>query len=77
MDDKQSNFRVPVYKGVSLPWMKWNSSFNDDRWPTMRVSKPLLSEKWVLNDTTSGFHPLTITGGQLYECEKFRFLKKC
>ena len=84
-----SYFRVPVFKGVPLPWMKWNPAFNDYWWPTIRVWKVSLSEKWVLNYTTSGFpflmgfpspefddtHPLTITGGQLYECENFRFLK--
>ena len=29
---KMCNFRVPVYKGVPLPWMKWHPSFNDDCW---------------------------------------------
>ena len=24
------NFRVPVYKGVPLTWMKWHPSFDDD-----------------------------------------------
>ena len=50
-----SNFRVPVYKGDPLPWLKWNPSFNDDCWQTVRVSKVSLSEKWMLNYTTSGF----------------------
>ena len=86
---KLYNLRVPVFKGVPLPWMKWYTSFNDDRWPTIRVSKSSLSEKWVLNYTTSGFpflkgfpshewnetRRLAMIGGQLYECEKFRFLK--
>ena len=44
---KQYNFRVPVYKGVPLPWMKWNSSFNDDCWPAIVVSKVPTFEKYI------------------------------
>ena len=52
---KPWNFRVPVYKGVLLPWMKWYPSFTNDCRPSIRVWKLSLSEKWVLNNTTSGF----------------------
>ena len=52
---KICNFRVPIYKGVPLPWMKWNPSFNDDCWPTILLWKVSLSEKWVLNYTTLRF----------------------
>ena len=55
----------------------------------MRGWKVSLSEKWMLNHTTLGFpfikgfpshewndtRPLTMIAGQLYECQKFRFLK--
>ena len=86
---KLYNFRVPVYKGVPLLWMKWNPCFNDDCWPTVLVWKVSLSEKWVLNYTTFGFpfirgfpshewnetYPLTMIAGQLNDCEKLHFLK--
>ena len=36
---KICNFRVPIYKGVPIPWMKWNPSLNDDCWPTIRVKR--------------------------------------
>ena len=74
------NLRVPVYKGFTLPWKKWNPSLNDDCWPTILVWKDSLSEKWVLKYATLGFSfirglpshewndtlPLTTTAGQLY-----------
>ena len=52
---KTCNFRVPVYKEVPLPWMKWNPSLNDDCWPTKLVWKDSLSEKLVLKYATLGF----------------------
>ena len=52
---KLYNFRVPVYKGVSLPWMKWNPTFNDECWQSILVWKKSLSEKLVLIYTTLGF----------------------
>ena len=52
---KICNFRVPVSKGVPLPWMKWYPSFNDDCWPTIQVWKDSLSEKLVLKYATLGF----------------------
>ena len=89
VNGKLYNFKVPVFKGVPLTWMKRNTSFNDDCRPTVRVWKVSPSEKWMVNYTTSGFpfirgfpshewydtHPLTMIASQLYEDEKFRFLK--
>ena len=55
------NFRIPVYKGVPLPWMKWHTfmkwypSFTNDCRPSIRVWKVSLSETWELNCTTLGF----------------------
>ena len=86
---KLYNYRVHVFKGVPLPRMKWNPSFNDDWWPTIRVSKAPLSKKWVLKCTTWGFpflkrfpshgwnetRRLAMFGGEIYECETFDFLK--
>ena len=86
---KICNFRVPVYKGVPLPWMKWHPSFNDGGLPSVRLWKVSLAEKWVLKYATLGFlfirgfpshewnetHPLTMTGCQLHYCENLRFLK--
>ena len=83
------NFSGPVHKGVPSPWMKWNPAFNNDSCPTILLWKVSLSEKWVLNYTTLGFlfikglhshewndiFSLTITGRQVYEREKFHFLK--
>ena len=77
---KICNFRVPIYKGVPFPWMKWNPSLNDDCCPTIQVWKDSLSEKWVLKYATLGFpftrvfpthewndrHPKTMTGIQVY-----------
>ena len=70
------NFRVPVYKGVSLPWMKWNPNFNDGCC-TSRKTSFLCKESvklynfripvirrfpfHVWNDT----HPFTMTAGQV------------
>ena len=79
----------PFLRGFRFPWMKWYMSFSDDWWRNIRVSKSWLSEKWVLKYTTLGFpflkgfpyhewnetRSLTMIGGQLYECEKFHFLK--
>ena len=45
---KVYNFRVPVYKVVSLPWMKWNTSFNDDCWPSILVWRVSHFEKCTL-----------------------------
>ena len=81
MNVKLFNFRVPVYKGVPLPWMKWNRSFQDDCWPSMGPCKLSLSEKWMLNHTTLGLlfirglsyhewnetYPSTITTAKLYD----------
>ena len=86
---KICNFRVPIYKGVPLPWMKWNQSLNDDCWPTILVWKDSLSEKLVLKYATLGFpfikgfpsherndtHPLMMTASQVYAREKFHFQK--
>ena len=83
------NFRVPVCRGFALPWMIWYPSFNDDCLPTIRLWKVSLCEKWMVDYTTSGFpfirgfpshewnetHPLTMIGGQMYECQTFCFLK--
>ena len=77
---KLYNFRVPVYKGVPLLWMKWNPSFNDECRPSVLVWTVSLSDKCMLNNATlespfiRGFpshgwnetHPLTMTAGQLY-----------
>ena len=74
------NLRVPVNKGVSLPWMKWNPSLNDDCWPTILVWKDSLSEKLVQKYATLWFpfirgfpshewndtHPLSTTASQVY-----------
>ena len=49
---KPYKFRVPVYKGVPLPWMKGNTSFNDQCWPSGLVWKVSLFEKSALNNTT-------------------------
>ena len=49
------NFRVPVYKGVPLTWMKSHPSFNNYSWSTIPVWKDSLSEKWELNYATLGF----------------------
>ena len=49
------NFRVPAYKGITLTWIKWNPSFNDDRLPATLLWKFAFSEKWVLIYTTWGF----------------------
>ena len=86
---KICNFRVHVYKGVPLPWMKWNPSFNDDWWRSILMWKVLLSERWALNYATLVFpfirgfpshewnetRALTMTAGQVYDCEKFHFHK--
>ena len=86
---KLYNFRVPVYKWVLLPWMKGYTAFNDDCRPSVRGWKVSLSEKWMVKYTTSGFpfirgflshewndtRLLTMIGSQLYEGEKFCFLK--
>ena len=86
---KLYNFRVFVDKGVQLTWMKCNPSFDDDWWPSIRVWKVSLSAKWVLNYASLGLpfirefpshewnenHPLTMTAGQVYYCEKFHFFK--
>ena len=85
MNGKLYNLRVSVYKGVPLPWMKWNPSFNDDWWPNIRGWKVSLSEKWMLNYTTLGFPFIrgfpshernetllsTMTASQVYPCEKW------
>ena len=34
---KICNFRVPIYKGVPFPWMKWYPSLDDDCYPTVRL----------------------------------------
>ena len=52
---KICNFRVPIYKGIPLPWIKGNTSLNDDSWPTILVWKDSLSEKWVLKYAILGF----------------------
>ena len=76
---KLYHFRVPVFKGVPLPWMKWNPSLNDECWSTVVVWTVSLSEKWVLNYTTLGSpfirgfpshewnetRPFTMTAGQV------------
>ena len=73
-----------------VPWEKWNPSFNHDSWPSVRLWKDSLSEKWVLNYATLGFpfirgfpshewndtHPLTMTASQVYECVKVSLSKK-
>ena len=83
------SLKVPVYKGVPLPWMKRNTSFNDDCRQTVLVWKVSLSEKWMLNYTTSGFpfirgfpshewydtRPLKMTAGHLYWFKQLHFLK--
>ena len=82
---KVYSFRVPIYKGVPLPWIKWNPFLNDDCWPTIQVWKDSLSEKWVLKYATLGFplirgfpshewndtSPLTMAACQVYAREKF------
>ena len=87
---KRCNFRVPIYKGVPLPWIKWNPSLNDDCWPTIQVWKDSLSEKWVLKYVTLGLlftrrfpsyewnytHPLTMTASQVYACVKVSLAEK-
>ena len=79
---KYSTLGVPLIEGFpyhETMWMKWNQSLND-----IPLWKDSLSEKWMLNYTTVGFsliwgfashernvtHPLTINGGQVYDCEK-------
>ena len=52
---KVYNFRVPVYKGVPLTWMKGNTSLNDDCWPTILVWKDSVSEMSVLKYAILGF----------------------
>ena len=63
--------------------------FNDDCSPSIVVWTVSNFEKWALICTTLGFpfiknfpsqewndtHPLKMTAGQVYECEKFHFLK--
>ena len=34
---KLYNFRVADYKGVPFPWMKWNTSFDDNYSETVRL----------------------------------------
>ena len=51
---KLYNFRVPVYKRLPLPWMKWNSSFNDECCPAIVVWRVSNSEKCILNNATLG-----------------------
>ena len=89
VNGKIYSFRVPVYKGVPLPWMKWYTSFNDDCRPTVLGWTVSLCEKWMVKYTTSGFpfirgflshewndtRLLTMIGGQVYDGKKFRFLK--
>ena len=86
---KLYNFRVPVYKGVFLLWMKWNLCFNDDWLQSILLWKVSRSEKWVLNYTTLGLpfikrlpsyewnetHALTMTACKVYYREKFHFQK--
>ena len=52
---KVYNFRVPIYKGVPLPWMKGNTSLIDECYLTILVWKDSLSEKLVLKYATLGF----------------------
>ena len=81
------NFNVPVYKGVSLPWMNWNPNFNDECCLSIRVLRLPFCEKWVLNYTTSGLplirgfpshgwndtHHFTVIARQVYTCEVFQW----
>ena len=52
---KLCNFRVPVYKGVPLPWMKWNPSLTMTAGQVYECVKDSPSEKLVLKYTTLGF----------------------
>ena len=51
---KPYNYKVPVYKGLILPWMKWKPSFNDNCRQTILLWKLSLSKKWVSNHTNLG-----------------------
>ena len=82
---KHCNFRVPVFKGAPLQWMKWNPSFNDECRPTILVWRVSQFEMWILNYTTLGCpfirgfpshgwnetHPLTMSGYRSLKSFKF------
>ena len=73
------NFSGPVYKGVPLPWMKWNPSLTMTASQVYPCAKDSLAEKLVLTYDTLGSpfirgfpshewndtHPLTMTARQL------------
>ena len=51
---KNFNIRVTVYKGVIPPWMKWNSSFNDNYFRNFLLVTNSHSEKWLSKGQTRG-----------------------
>ena len=71
---KLHNCRVFVDKEVRLPWMKWNP-FDEIDEIVGRASFPVPEGLGSKNPQRNETHPLRMNGGQVYECEKFRFLK--
>ena len=65
---KLYNFRVPVYKGVPLPWMKWNVSLNYNCRQSIQVGKDLLSPKLYILLLRGWEIFILIHNSQVYKC---------